>query len=261
MKIDVIIPTKNGDIQPDLLNTLTHAEWVNTIIITKTSPINLARKQGIMLAEGEWAAMIDDDMTIPNDWLSHFQPELTSDVGAISSQAQQTDPPSLAYLKVVKCFRPLHHVDTVPYSNNMIIRRSLMNDYKPCPQFFGEDHYMHRKIKEQGYRWIVLPHIGAVHHGKIHDSVDGGIAYGKNRYYTFKQLLRRGLARFLFTPWAAITSFSIRNLYHLLSENTHFYAGWLKSRIQNSPSDFQIMEKYAPTKFYLDPKINGDTEK
>lgn len=259
MKVDVVIPTKNGDIHPKLLDTLLKAEWVRDIVITQTVPVNLARKQAVSQATGEWVAMIDADMTVSANWLSYFEPALTSDVGAVSSVAQQTDPPEVAYLRVVKCFRSLHHVDTVPYSNNMLVRRSLMvNGYKPCPQFFGEDHYLYRCIKQKGYKWIVLPQVGAVHYGKIHDSVDAGIAYGKNRYYSYKQLLRRGIARFLFVPWASIISFSLRNFYRLWLENTRFYAGWLKSRIFHPESDFEIMDKYVGSKFFLNPKIESD---
>jgi glycosyltransferase involved in cell wall biosynthesis len=257
MRIDVVIPTKNGDVHPQLLDTLLKADWVQDISITQTVPVNLARKQAVSQADGEWVAMIDADMTIPSNWLDQIEPALTPDVGAVSSVAQQTDPPEVAYLRIVRCFRSLHHVDTVPYSNNMLIRKSLMsNGYKPCPQFFGEDHYLHRYIREKGFKWVVLPQFGVVHHGKIHDSVEGGIAYGKNRYYTYKQLLRRGLARFLFIPWAALTSFSSQVFYRLWLENARFFAGWFKSRISISEKDVKIMEKYAATKFFLNPKQN-----
>lgn len=255
MKVDVVIPTKTGNVHPQLLTTLKNADWINNIIITQTAPLNLARKLGVSEASGEWVAMIDSDMTIPSNWLSHFEPTLAPNVGAVSSVAQQTYPPSLAYLRVVKCFRSLHHVDTVPYSNNMLIRRSLMTDgYKPCPQFYGEDHYLHKCIVAKGYKWVVLPQLGAVHHGKIHNSVDAGIAYGKNRHYSTKQLLRRGLARFLFIPWSALTSWSSHVLIVLLQENTRFFAGWLKSRMSQTESELKIMKKYAGSTFFHNTK-------
>jgi glycosyltransferase involved in cell wall biosynthesis len=245
MKVDVVIPTKNGDIHQQLLTTLKNADWVNNIIITQVAPVNLARQQAVSQASGEWVAMIDSDVTVPSNWLSHFESSLTEDVGAASSPAQVTDPAELAYMRILKCFPILHHTDLYPYANNMLVRRSLMTDgYKPCPQFWGEDLYLGKQIREKGYRWIVLPKLGVVHHGKIHDSVNAGITYGKNRHYSYKQLLRRSLARLLFVPWAALTSLSIHVFYILMLEHTRFFAGWLKSRLFQSEREFKIMDKY-----------------
>jgi hypothetical protein len=170
---------------------------------------------------------------------------LTEDVGAACSAPEGTDPAEVAYMRILKCFPILHHTDLHLYANNMLVRRSLMTDgYKPCPQFWGEDLYLGKHIREKGYRWIVLPKLGVVHHGKIHDSVNAGITYGKNRHYSYKQMFRRSLARFLFVPWAALTSLSISVFYVLLLEHTRFFAGWLKSRVSQSKREFKIMEKY-----------------
>ena len=231
MKVDVVIPSRTGTVRQELLNTLHTAKWTNNIIITQAHPVNEARRQAVSNASTEWVAMIDDDMAIPVDWLEPFEESLTPIIGAASSVAYQTSKPELAYTRVVKCFRGLDKIDTVPYTNNMLIRRELMQDgYKAHPSFYGEDQHMRRHVESKGFRWLVLPYHGAVHHGKAHDLLQSGEAFSQGKCYSLKQMLRRVLARFILIPYAALTSLSFSVFTSLMNDNVKFLAGWLKAK-------------------------------
>jgi glycosyltransferase involved in cell wall biosynthesis len=233
MKVDVVIPSKTGMVHPQLLHTLQQVSWVHNVIYTRVSPVNKARQQAVAVASTEWVAMIDDDITIPVDWFRHFESMLTDDVGAVSSVAHQTSPAEAAYTRMVKCFRRLDHVDTVPYSNNMVIRRSLMtNGYRAHPTFYGEDQYMRRHVENAGYRWVVLPYHGVTHHGHSHHLVESGMVFGEGRFYSRWQLLRRCVARFILIPYAAFSCLSWHVFASLLHDHVQFLAGWVKNMVK-----------------------------
>jgi hypothetical protein len=231
MKVDVVIPSRTGTVRQELLTTLRTAKWTNNITITQQYPVSEARRQAVANATTEWVAMIDDDMTVPDDWIEPFEASLKPIIGAVSSVAYQTSKPELAYTRVVKCFRGLDKIDTVPYTNNMLIRRELMgNGYKAHGSFYGEDQHLRRHVESMGYRWLVLPFHGAVHHGKAHDLLESGVAFSQGKCYSFKQMARRVLARFILIPYAALTSLSFKVLVSLTGDNVKFLAGWLKAK-------------------------------
>ncbi len=86
-------------------------------------------------------------------------------VGAIGTVAVHKNPHAAAYERVVGTVYNLSKLDTNPHINNILIRRKLMENYNPPKLFFGEDQYFKRYVQKTGYRWKVLPFLGATHLG------------------------------------------------------------------------------------------------
>jgi hypothetical protein len=103
-----------------------------------------------------------------------------------------------------------------------------MENYNPPKLFFGEDHYLKRYVQKAGYRWKVLPFIGATHMGVSKDHVILGISYRRYGHFGFYKLMRRMVARFIFTPFAALSNCSLKTFVYLTKLNVEFLAGWAK---------------------------------
>jgi hypothetical protein len=226
-KIDVIIPTKSKA-NASLMNTLENMKGIGKIIIATDTPLSLARKRAILSAVTEWVAMVDDDMVLPKDWISKVAAETGPKIGAVATVALQGNKHIAAYDKVVGKIVKLNLVDTSPHINNVLIRRSLMNNYNPPPLFFGEDHHLKHYVEESGYKWKVIPYVGAVHLGITKNHINLGEFYRRYGHYTPYQLARRMIARFIFTPYAAAAAFSLSTFWYLSRINVEFIAGWAK---------------------------------
>jgi glycosyltransferase involved in cell wall biosynthesis len=226
-KVDVVIPTLD---QPytGLTRDLQHMSGVGDIIIARDKPLSLARKRAVLKAKTPWVAMVDGDMSLPKDWLNQVRSKIAPKVGAIATVALQENKHVAAYEKVVDKIVKVHKIDTSPHINNIIIRRKLLKDYNPPPLFFGEDHHLKRFIEESGYKWKVIPPVGAVHHGSTKNQFTLGIAYRRYGHYSIFRLVRRLVARFFFTPYAALVNMSLGTFGYLSKINVEFVAGWTK---------------------------------
>jgi glycosyltransferase involved in cell wall biosynthesis len=230
-KIDVVIPSR-GKVNDALLKSLKRMPGSGEVIVTTDRPLSLARKRAVLNAKTEWVAMIDDDMFLPTDWLERVTSEVAPNVGAVATVALQGNRHVAAYDRVVGNVVKLHKVDTSPHINNVLIRRSLMAGYDPPPLFFGEDHHLKKFIEKSGYMWKVIPYVGAVHLGSSKNHVMLGIAYRRYGHYSLFQLARRMVARFIFTPYAALTNFSFVTFAYLSRINVEFIAGWTKESVR-----------------------------
>jgi glycosyltransferase involved in cell wall biosynthesis len=230
-KVDFVIPTR-GQINRSLLQSLNDISGIGNLIVAKDRPLSIARKRAVLKAKTAWVAMIDDDMYLPNDWLVRVKSEITPDVGAIATVALQGNKHVAAYDKVVGNVVKLHKIDTSPHINNVLIRRRLLVDYDPPPLFFGEDHHLKKFIEKSGYSWKVIPHIGAIHLGSSKNHVTLGIAYRRYGHYSMYQLIRRMIARFIFTPYAALVNMNPITFAYLSKVNVEFIAGWAKEFLQ-----------------------------
>ncbi|XHH07782.1 MAG: hypothetical protein ACFCUE_09390 [Candidatus Bathyarchaeia archaeon] len=228
MKMDIVIPTKSKA-NASLMETLTHMKGVGKIIVSTDTPLSLARKRAVLSADTEWVAMVDDDMLLPKDWLSKVAAETgASGIGAVATVALQANKHIAAYDRVVGKIVKLNLVDTSPHINNVLIRRSLMENYAPPPLFFGEDHHLKRYVEQSGFKWKVIPYIGAIHLGITRNYINLGESYRRYGHYSLYQLARRMIARFIFTPYAAAAEFSLATLIYLSKLNVEFIAGWAK---------------------------------
>jgi glycosyltransferase involved in cell wall biosynthesis len=230
-KVDFVIPTR-GQINRSLLQSLNDISGIGNLIVAKDRPLSIARKRAVLKAKTAWVAMIDDDMYLPNDWLVRVKSEITPDVGAIATVALQGNKHVAAYDKVVGNVVKLHKIDTSPHINNVLIRRRLLVDYDPPPLFFGEDHHLKKFIEKSGYLWKVIPYIGAIHLGSSKNHVTLGIAYRRYGHYSMYQLIRRMIARFIFTPYAALVNMNPITFAYLSKVNVEFIAGWAKEFLQ-----------------------------
>ncbi len=226
-KIDVVIPTLE---QPNsvLTRSLQQMSGIGDILVTNDKPLSLARKRAVLRAKTSWVAMIDDDMSLPEDWLNRVKSEISPKVGAIATVALQGNKHVAAYDKVVGTLVKLNEIDTSPHINNVLVRRKLLNNYSPPPLFYGEDHHLKRFVEESGYTWKVIPYVGAVHHGSTKNHVKLGIAYRRYGHYSIFKLIRRLIARFFFTPYAALVNMSVGTFVYLNKINSEFLAGWTK---------------------------------
>jgi glycosyltransferase involved in cell wall biosynthesis len=226
-KVDFVIPTR-GKVSEVLIRSLSRMSCVGEIIITKERPLSTARKKAVLKASTEWVAMVDDDMILPADWLERVTAEIAPNVGAIATVAVHKNRHVAAYDRVVGNVVQLNKIDTSPHINNVLVRRSLLENYNPPPLFFGEDQYFKKFIESTGHVWKVLPFIGATHLGSSKNYVTIGMAYRRYGHYSAFQLTRRVVARFIFTPFAALITLSLTTFVYLSRLNVQFIAGWAK---------------------------------
>jgi glycosyltransferase involved in cell wall biosynthesis len=227
MKVDFVVPSRD-EANPTLMQQLKHMPCAGQIINTREKPLSIARKNGVLQAETEWVAMVDDDMLLPDSWLQLVTSAITLKVGAIGTVAVHKNKHVAAYERVVGTVYNLSKLDTNPHINNIIIRRQLMENYNPPKLFFGEDQYFKRYVQKTGYIWKVLPFLGATHLGTSKNYVTIGISYRRYGHFRLFQLIRRVVARFIFTPFAALSNLSFKTFTYLTKLNMEFIAGWAK---------------------------------
>lgn len=227
MKVDFVVPSRD-EANPTLLRQIKQMPCAGQIINTHEKPLSVARKNGVLQAETEWVAMVDDDMLLPNNWLNLVTSAITPKVGAIGTVAVHKNKHVAAYERVVGTVYNLSKLDTNPHINNIIIRRKLMENYNPPKLFFGEDQYFKRYVQKTGYSWRVLPFLGATHLGTSKNYVTIGISYRRYGHFKLFQLVRRVVARFIFTPFAALINLSANTFWYLTKLNVEFIAGWAK---------------------------------
>ena len=179
----------------------------------------------------EWVAMFDDDVVIPRNWFEHVLKHVESDVGAISTVAEQGNKHAKAYDDVVNKFVKLEKVDTSPHINNILVRRDIFGDYDPPKQFFAEDHYFKEYVKDKGYKWVVIPNIGVKHLGGVTPQHLYHLGREYCYHYTTYQFIRRFVARMLFIPYASLLSHDVLTLYLLTSQNVLFTSGFLGRKL------------------------------
>ena len=230
MKIDFVVPSRD-EANPTLMHILEHMPCAGQIINTHEKPLSIARKNGVLQAKTEWVAMVDDDMLLPDNWLELVTKAIEPNVGAIGTVAVHKNKHAAAYERVVGTVYNLSKLDTNPHINNIIIRRKLMENYKPPLLFFGEDQYFKRYVQKTGYIWKVLPFLGATHLGTSKNYVTIGISYRRYGHFSMFQLTRRVVARFIFTPFAALINLSAKTFWYLTKLNVEFIAGWAKELV------------------------------
>jgi glycosyltransferase involved in cell wall biosynthesis len=227
MKVDFVVPSRD-EANPTLLKQIRHMPCAGQIINTHEKPLSVARKHGVLAAQTEWVAMVDDDMLLPDNWLQLVTKAITPDVGAIGTVAVHKNKHAAAYERVVGTVYNLSELDTNPHINNIIIRRKLMEKYNPPRLFFGEDQYFKSYVQKTGYKWKVLPFLGATHLGTSKNYVTIGESYRRYGHFTFYKLMRRIAARFIFTPFASLINLSVTTFWYLTKLNVEFIAGFLK---------------------------------
>jgi glycosyltransferase involved in cell wall biosynthesis len=230
MKVDFVVPSRD-EANPTLMHQLKHMPCAGQIINIHEKPLSIARKHGVLQAKTEWVAMVDDDMLLPDNWLHLVTKAITPKVGAIGTVAVHKNKHVAAYERVVGTVYNLSKLDTNPHINNIIIRRALMENYNPPKLFFGEDQYFKRFVQKTGYVWKVLPFLGATHLGTSKNYVTIGISYRRYGHFGLYKLARRMAARFIFTPFAALTNVSARTFWYLMKLNIEFIAGFAKELI------------------------------
>lgn len=227
MKVDFVVPSRD-EANPTLMQQLKRMPCAGQIINTHEKPLSVARKKGVLQAQTEWVAMVDDDMLLPENWLQMVTRVIAPEVGAIGTVAVHKNRHVAAYERVVGTVYNLSKLDTNPHINNIIIRRKLMENYNPPKLFFGEDQYFKRYVQKTGYTWKVLPFLGATHLGTSKNYVTIGISYRRYGHFGLYKLARRMAARFIFTPFAALSNLSASTFWYLTKLNVEFIAGFLK---------------------------------
>ncbi len=230
MKVDFVVPSRD-EANPTLMQQLKHMSCAGQIINTHEKPLSIARKKGVLQAGTEWVAMVDDDMLLPDNWLQLVTKAITPNVGAIGTVAVHKNKHVAAYERVVGTVYNLSKLDTNPHINNIIIRRKLMENYNPPKLFFGEDQYFKRYVQKTGYIWKVLPFLGATHLGTSKNYVTIGVSYRRYGHFGLYKLVRRMAARFIFTPFAALSNLSAATFWYLTKLNVEFIAGFAKELI------------------------------
>ncbi|HLN88730.1 MAG TPA: glycosyltransferase [Candidatus Binatia bacterium] len=231
MKVDFVVPSRDEP-NPKLIQQLKHMPCAGQIINTHEKPLSVARKNGVLKADTEWVAMVDDDMLLPDNWLEIVTKAIAPKVGAIGTVAVHKNRHVAAYERVVGSVYNLSKLDTNPHINNIIIRRKLMENYDPPKLFFGEDQYFKRYVQKAGYNWKVLPFLGATHLGTSKNYVTIGISYRRYGHFGLYKLTRRMAARFIFTPFAALSNFSAKTFWYLTRLNVEFLAGFAKELVE-----------------------------
>ena len=229
-RVDFVVPSRY-EANPILLRQIKEMPCAGKIINTHEKPLSVARKHGVLAAKTEWVAMVDDDMLLPPDWLQKVTSAIGLDVGAIGTVAVHKNKHAAAYERVIGSVYNLSKLDTNPHINNIIIRRQLMENYNPPKLFFGEDQYFKRYVLQTGYKWRVLPFIGATHLGTSKNYVTIGVSYRRYGHFGVYKLARRMVARFIFTPFAGLINLSVVTFWYLTKLNVEFLAGFVKELI------------------------------
>lgn len=229
-KVDFVVPSRD-EANPTLLRQIKQMPCAGLIINTHEKPLSVARKHGVLSAKSEWVAMVDDDMLLPPDWLEKVTAAIEPGVGAIGTVAVHKNRHAAAYERVVGTVYNLSKLDTNPHINNILIRREVMEGYNPPKLFFGEDQVFKRYVQKAGYKWKVLPFLGATHLGTSKDYVTIGISYRRYGHFGFYKLMRRMAARLLLTPFAALSNLSAGTFYYLTKLNVQFLAGFAKEYV------------------------------
>ncbi|MGE5555832.1 MAG: glycosyltransferase [Methanocella sp.] len=229
-KVDFVVPSRD-QANPALLRQIRRMPCAGKIINTHEKPLSIARKHGVLAASTAWVAMVDDDMLLPPDWLQKVTAHIAPDIGAIGTVAVHKNPHAASYERIVGTVYNLSKLDTNPHINNIIIRRKLMENYNPPKLFFGEDQYFKSYVLKTGYKWKVLPFIGATHLGTSKDYVTVGVSYRRYGHFGFYKLARRMAARLLLTPFAALSNWSFKTFMYLTRLNVEFLAGFAKEFI------------------------------
>jgi glycosyltransferase involved in cell wall biosynthesis len=225
--VDFVIPTREHPTSV-LVSSIERMPCAGKIIITNEHPLSVARKHAVLKADTEWVAMIDDDMLLPQNWLQQVTAKIAPNIGAIGTVAVHKNKRVAAYDRVVGTVVKLSEIDTSPHINNVIIRKKLMETYDPPNVFFGEDQHLKRHVEKSGFVWMVLPFLGVTHFGVSKNYVTVGFAYRRYGHFTIYQLVRRVVARFIFTPFAALSNLSLGTFWYLSKINIEFIAGWAK---------------------------------
>lgn len=226
-KVDFVVPSRD-EANSTLLKQIRAMPCAGQIINTHEKPLSVARKHGVLSASTEWVAMIDDDMLLPSDWLEKVSANIAPDVGAIGTVAVHKNKHAASYERIVGTVYNLSKLDTNPHINNILIRRKLMENYNPPKLFFGEDQYFKSYVLKTGYKWKVLPFLGATHLGTSKNYVTVGISYRRYGHFGFYKLVRRVAARWLLTPFAALSNLSFGTFFYLTKLNVEFLAGFAK---------------------------------
>jgi glycosyltransferase involved in cell wall biosynthesis len=229
-EVDFVVPSRD-EANPTLLRQIRDMPCAGKIINTHEKPLSVARKHGVLSAKTEWVAMVDDDMLLPANWLQLVTRAIGPKVGAIGTVAVHKNRHVAAYERVVGTVYNLSQLDTNPHINNIIIRRKLMENYNPPKLFFGEDQYFKRYVQKTGYIWKVLPFLGATHLGTSKDYVTIGISYRRYGHFGLYKLARRMIARFLLTPFAALSNLSAKTFWYLTKLNVQFLTGFAKELV------------------------------
>jgi glycosyltransferase involved in cell wall biosynthesis len=227
IKVDFVVPSRDTP-NPTLMKILEHMPCAGEIINTHEKPLSIARKHAVLQASTQWVAMVDDDMLLPDNWLKLLIKAIEPKIGAIGTVAVHKNKHVAAYERVVGTVYRLNELDTNPHINNMIVRREIMKNYNPPKLFFGEDQYFKRYVQKTGYVWKVLPFLGATHLGTSKNYVTIGISYRRYGHFGPYRLVRRMIARFILTPYAAMVNTSLTTFWYLTRLNIEFIAGFVK---------------------------------
>lgn len=230
VKVDFVVPSRDKP-NPTLMKIIEHMPCAGEIINTHEKPLSIARKHAVLQAKTEWVAMVDDDMLLPDNWLKLLTKAIEPKIGAIGTVAVHKNKHVAAYERVVGTVYRLSELDTNPHINNIIVRRKLMENYNPPKLFFGEDQYFKRYVQKKGYVWKVLPFLGATHLGTSKNYVTIGISYRRYGHFGSYRLVRRMIARFILTPFAATVNTSLTTFWYLTRLNVEFIAGFVKEII------------------------------
>src|SRR5512146_1397811 len=96
MKVDFVVPSRD-EANPTLLRRIRKMPCAGQIINTHEKPLSTARKHGVLAADTEWVAMVDDDMLLPPDWLAKVTKAIEPNVGAIGTVAVHKNKHAAAY--------------------------------------------------------------------------------------------------------------------------------------------------------------------
>lgn len=131
--------------------------------------LGMKRYMQAALADTDWIASIDSDITVyPNWWPSISQP-ISDDVGAINgwldSDFSSSFPAYDKYTKFVSAwrYRALGHGGAI---GNTLIRRRILLALREqlMPVHAGEDFLIGQAIRDARLRWVVVPAPVGFHH-------------------------------------------------------------------------------------------------
>jgi len=131
-------------------------------IISDTVSLGSARTKGIRASDTEWILFIDDDITIPSNYIESMEKYIDEGVGALWSPCVSTLEP-LRSMNIADLERKLGergYFTIKPgergFTNSTLIRRELIMDLDISDMNTWEDWALAQKVMESGLEWRVV---------------------------------------------------------------------------------------------------------
>jgi glycosyltransferase involved in cell wall biosynthesis len=196
LKVDVVIPTWNsartlgrtlesveGGIHPSRIiivdrdskdGTVELAKSHGCVVLQDMVSLGSARMKGVRESDTEWIVFIDDDVIVPNDFMTRMEQFIDDETGAVWSPCVSVvEPDHSEFLAILE--RKFEDADSYELhradrgcTNATLVRRDLIVDLDISDMNAWEDWVITQRVLGSGKKWLVAK----VYSDHIHQAAD-----------------------------------------------------------------------------------------